>query len=155
MKKPNNENKEAVKVAIAILYREGKFLMQLRDDIPGIIYPGCWGFFGGHIEEGETPEVALKRELMEEIGYVPPQVFPFIIERENKVIRNIFHGELTVELKDLVLGEGWDFGLVSVEDIQAGSCYSDKAGMRRNLGTPHRKILLDFISREWGMGNGE
>lgn len=143
MKKANNE---LVNIAIAILYREGKFLMQLRDDIPGIIYPGCWGFFGGHIEEGETPEVALKRELEEEIGYVPPQVSPFIIEREGNVIRNIFQGELTVELKDLVLGEGWDLGLVSVEDIQEGSCYSEKAGMRRNLGLPHRKILLDFIN---------
>ena len=139
------QNSELVNIAIAILYREGKFLMQLRDDIPGIIYPGCWGFFGGHIEEGETPEVALKRELEEEIGYVPPQVSPFIIEREGNVIRNIFHGELTVELKDLVLGEGWDLGLVRVEDIQEGSCYSPKAGMRRNLGLPHRKILLDFI----------
>ena len=140
------QNKELVNIAIAILYREGKFLMQLRDDIPGIIYPGCWGFFGGHIEEGETPEVALKRELQEEIGYVPPQVSPFIIEREGNVIRNIFQGELTVELEDLVLGEGWDLGLVTVEDIQEGSCYSPKAGMRRNLGLPHRKILLDFIT---------
>ena len=141
------QNEETVRVAIAILYRDGKFLMQLRDDIPGIIYPGCWGFFGGHIEEGETPEVAVKRELLEEIGYVPPQISEFAVEREGKVIRYIFHGELTVELPDLVLGEGWDLGLVSFEDIQRGSCYSEKAGMRRNLGTPHRKILLDFIDR--------
>ncbi|MDY6805735.1 MAG: NUDIX hydrolase [Cyanobacteriota bacterium] len=141
------QNSELVNIAIAILYREGKFLMQLRDDIPGIIYPGCWGFFGGHMEEGETPEVAVKRELEEEIGYVPPQLSPFIIEREGNVIRNIFHGELTVELEDLVLGEGWDLGLVSVEDIQEGSCYSPKAGMRRKLGIPHRKILLNFINR--------
>lgn len=141
--KPNNE---LVSVACAILYREGKFLMQLRDDIPGIIYPGCWAFFGGHIEEGETPEVGLNRELEEEIGYVPPQVSPFLIKREGNLIRNIFHGELTVELEDLVLGEGWDLGLVSVEEIQEGSCYSPKAGMRRNLGIPHRKILLDFIN---------
>ncbi|NEP46851.1 MAG: NUDIX domain-containing protein [Okeania sp. SIO2H7] len=136
-----------VRVAIAILYRDGKFLMQLRDDIPGIIYPGCWGFFGGHIEEGETPEAAVKRELQEEIGYVPPQISEFAMEREGNVIRHVFHGELTVELKDLVLGEGWDLGLVSVEDIEAGSCYSEKAGMRRNLGTPHRKILLDFMGQ--------
>ncbi len=46
-------------VAMAILYREGKFLMQLRDDIPGILYPGLWGLFGGHLELDETPEVGL------------------------------------------------------------------------------------------------
>ena len=61
--------KNQVEVAIAILYRDGKFLLQLRDDIPGIAYPGCWALFGGHIEPGEIPEIALKRELQEEIGY--------------------------------------------------------------------------------------
>ncbi|NEQ86119.1 MAG: NUDIX domain-containing protein, partial [Moorea sp. SIO2I5] len=50
-----------VQVAIAILYRQGQFLMQLRDNIPGILYPGLWGLFGGHIEPGETPIEALKR----------------------------------------------------------------------------------------------
>lgn len=49
----------------------GRYLMQLRDDIPGILYPGCWGLFGGGIEPGETPEVAMRRELEEEIGFVP------------------------------------------------------------------------------------
>lgn len=34
-----------VQVAIAILYRPGQFLLQLRDDIPGILYPAHWGFF--------------------------------------------------------------------------------------------------------------
>jgi mutator protein MutT len=36
--------------------------------------PRCWGTFGGAIEKGETPERALKRELVEEIGFHGPFV---------------------------------------------------------------------------------
>lgn len=65
-------NQQIHHVAIAILYRDNKFLMQLRDNIPTIVYPGYWAFFGGHIEPGETPEVAVRREVLEEINYTLP-----------------------------------------------------------------------------------
>jgi 8-oxo-dGTP diphosphatase len=32
----------AVEVALAMLQREGRWLMQLRDEIPSIVAPGCW-----------------------------------------------------------------------------------------------------------------
>jgi 8-oxo-dGTP pyrophosphatase MutT (NUDIX family) len=36
--------------------------------------PGVFGMFGGVIEEGETPEVAVIREVQEELAYVPANV---------------------------------------------------------------------------------
>jgi 8-oxo-dGTP pyrophosphatase MutT (NUDIX family) len=56
-------------VAAIIMVGE-RYLLQLRDPIPGIFYPGHWGFFGGAIEPGETEEEALRRELDEELGLV-------------------------------------------------------------------------------------
>jgi len=137
-----------VHVAIAILYRDGKFLMQLRDNIPTIVYPGYWAFFGGHLEGDESPEIGLKRELLEEIGYDPPVVYEFRSYTDANVVRHVFHGELTVELSDLVLGEGWDMGLLTVEDIRRGECYSEKAGEIRPLGERHQRILLDFVESQ-------
>jgi ADP-ribose pyrophosphatase YjhB (NUDIX family) len=59
-------------VALAIVYQEDNFLLQLRDSMPTIAHPNCWGLFVGHIELGENPEKELKPELVEEINYKVP-----------------------------------------------------------------------------------
>ena len=138
--------KNQVEVAIAILYRDGKLLLQLRDDIPGIAYPGCWALFGGHIEAGEAPEIALRRELQEEIGYDIPSASKFGCYTDVAVIRHVFYAQLSVDVKDLVLKEGWDMALLTPDEIRVGSHFSEQAGMVRSLGNPHQRILLDFIN---------
>ena len=56
--------------AAALLFtRDGRYLMQRRDDLPSINFPDHWCCFGGAVEPGETAEAALRRELREEIGY--------------------------------------------------------------------------------------
>ncbi|CAD5910780.1 NUDIX hydrolase [Planktothrix tepida] len=137
-----------IQVSLAILYREGKFLFQLRDNIPGIIHPGVWGLFGGHLEGEETPELCLKRELIEEIGYQVSDLVLFKEYGDSLVNRFVFYAPLTVDLSQLVLNEGWDMGLLTTENIKAGECYSHKAGMVRLIGTPHQRILLDFITQK-------
>ena len=55
-------------VAAALLVTaDGRYLMQLRDDIPNIWYPGHWGLFGGAVDAGEDEIAALRRELREEL----------------------------------------------------------------------------------------
>jgi 8-oxo-dGTP diphosphatase len=66
--------------ACAILIdTHGRFLMQQRDDIPGILYPDKVGLFAGHREDGESFLECVVREVEEEIGYsVPAERFTFL-----------------------------------------------------------------------------
>tara|TARA_B100001094_G_scaffold333364_1_gene411115 strand:- start:6227 stop:6652 length:426 start_codon:yes stop_codon:yes gene_type:complete len=48
----------------------GRMLLNLRSK--DVSYPYTWSFWGGKIEKGEQPLDALRRELKEEMGFVPP-----------------------------------------------------------------------------------
>ena len=137
---------DRISVAMAIIHHEGKYLMQLRDDIPGILYPGVWGLFGGHLDPGEDPETGLKRELTEEINYHVEELTEFRCYGDSEVIRYMYSCPLLVPIKQLQLNEGWDLGLLTQTEIQSGYAYSDKAKQKRALGDIHRQIMLDFIS---------
>ncbi|MCJ7428885.1 MAG: NUDIX hydrolase [Candidatus Nanohaloarchaeota archaeon QJJ-5] len=49
----------------AIIRREDKIVLIRRGADP---YKGTWALPGGHVDAGETPKEALKRELREETG---------------------------------------------------------------------------------------
>jgi len=137
----------SISVSLAVLYVEDKFLIQLRDDIPGIVYPGHWGLFGGHIENNETPEEALKRELIEEIGYEVDCLTPWATYQDESRWRYVFSAPLKIPIEQIVLGEGWDYALVSVHSIIKGQHYSEVAGGVYPFVPSVRKILLDFLAK--------
>ncbi len=53
-------------VTAAIIRRRGKVLLAKRPS-PGLL-GGLWEFPGGKVEEGETLEMSLRREILEELG---------------------------------------------------------------------------------------
>lgn len=56
-----------------------RYLLQLRDTLPGVTFPGYWGLFGGGIDGEESPEEALRRELWEELRF-PLQAYRYLTE---------------------------------------------------------------------------
>lgn len=137
---------QLILVTMAIIHQDGKYLMQLRDNIPHIPYPGVWGLFGGHLDPGEEPEMALKRELMEEINYSVENLREFRSYGDSKYMRYLFSCPLTVALNQLELNEGEDFGLVTLKEIEQGYAFSHRRQELKPLGNIHRQIMLDFIA---------
>lgn len=87
-----------IEVVAAVLEKDGKFLIACRKK--GAHLEGKWEFPGGKIEKGETPEIALKRELQEEFG-IDCEIGNFVAESifdygKGKEIR--LAGFLTVHL---------------------------------------------------------
>ena len=63
--------------AAALLLCGGRYLMQLRDDKPGILLPDHWALFGGTVDDGEDAAAAMRRELIEELELRPRSIIPF------------------------------------------------------------------------------
>ncbi|HSE30658.1 MAG TPA: NUDIX domain-containing protein [Pyrinomonadaceae bacterium] len=98
-------------VSAILINPSGKVLLQQRDNNPSIRYPNHWALFGGSMEDGETADEAVVREVEEEIGF---QLQTFGLFREfiqNNKREFAFVGSITANLSELTLseGQGMDF----------------------------------------------
>jgi 8-oxo-dGTP pyrophosphatase MutT (NUDIX family) len=106
--------------AALIVTADARYLMQLRDDKPGIFFPGWWGCFGGAIEPGERPEEAMRRELAEELAWRPGSLerfttlgLDFSFAGHGLLPRHFFVAELEErEVAAMRLAEGQDMALI-------------------------------------------
>jgi 8-oxo-dGTP diphosphatase len=71
------QDRPIISVTAAILARDGKVLIAQRKSSDHLA--GKWEFPGGKIEEGESPEECLRRELHEEFG-VDTSIGEFLAE---------------------------------------------------------------------------
>jgi 8-oxo-dGTP diphosphatase len=101
-------------VMAIILDPEDRVLLHLRDDKPGIWYPGHWALFGGAIEDDEDATVALHREIDEELGLrlEAPQAFCRVFDRDgSKQVVTIYVAQQNLDVSSIRLNEGADIGL--------------------------------------------
>jgi mutator protein MutT len=111
--------------AAIIVSRDRRFLLQHRDAKLGIWFPDSWSLFGGSIEPGETPGQAVRRELIEEIGFAPREIryftqvaWDFARWGLGVKLRYIFEVAITAEESEgLVLQEGQAMRLFSADEI--------------------------------------
>jgi 8-oxo-dGTP pyrophosphatase MutT (NUDIX family) len=116
-------------VAAIITLDDGRYLMQLRDDKAGIFYPDHWGLFGGAVDPGESPEDALRRELMEELELTPDQLhyftrmdFDVACFGRGTVYRIYYEVPIAASvLPSLQLGEGRLMQALSLSEILLGN----------------------------------
>jgi ADP-ribose pyrophosphatase YjhB (NUDIX family) len=101
-------------------------LLQLRDHISPT-YPHHWGLFGGHIETGEEPEVAVWREMEEELQLMPQMASAWRLGQEfahpsgGRVY--IYYITTTATLDDLVLGEGEAMHYARIDELNPPQPY--------------------------------
>ncbi len=122
-----------LEVTLAMLERDGRWLLQLRDDIAGIVHPGCWGLFGGHLDPGESAEQALRRELLEEIAWPAGDLSFWFTDTNLQRHAHFFRAALTVPLAGLRLQEGQDMTLASTGELASGKVWSPALGEFRPL----------------------
>jgi 8-oxo-dGTP diphosphatase len=69
-----------IPISVAALVRDGRVLLVHRHRSRRW-YPDCWDLVGGHVESGEPPHQAVRRECLEELGVRihDPQPMPMAV----------------------------------------------------------------------------
>jgi 8-oxo-dGTP diphosphatase len=105
-----DENMKQI-AAIIMENDKGELLLYKRDNKPDIPFPGYWDLIGGHVENGETPEEALVREVKEELD-LDIKEFTFFRRYEclegdaYPNIKYIYSGRINLPVEEITLLEG-------------------------------------------------
>jgi 8-oxo-dGTP diphosphatase len=86
--------------------RSREVLLFLRDAKELIPHPNCWDVPGGHVEENESPEECIRREMHEEMGIDVGQPAPFRKYRLGDRTEHTFWKALEIDIGAVDLREG-------------------------------------------------
>ncbi|MFK7922282.1 MAG: NUDIX domain-containing protein [Bacteroidia bacterium] len=115
-------------------------LSYLRDNKDTIPYPHHWDMFGGYVEEGESVEEGLLRELQEELG-IELKEYTFFRKYEVRGFesadndKHVFYAPIHEELENLTLYEGERldyFKREMIPDVRFANI--------------HKQILMDYFA---------
>lgn len=113
-----------------------EILLLLRDNIPSIPYPNMWDIPGGHVEEGETPEQCIVREMKEEMDLDLKGFQPFCI----------------MELKDRTEYTFWkkanlDIDKIQLKEGQRLKWFTENEAINTELACGFNHIIEDFFKK--------
>ena len=105
-------------VHLHVFNSQGEVYLQKRPEWKDI-QPGKWDTaVGGHVDYGETPEEALRREVREELGitdFVPEQMGHYVFDsrRERELVyvnKTVYDGAVRPSAEELDGGRFWSLG---------------------------------------------
>ncbi|WP_432511555.1 NUDIX hydrolase [Kineococcus sp. SYSU DK001] len=122
---------------VIVLNPRGEVLLQLRDDVPGIPYPGRWCLPGGHLEDGEEPAAAAVRELREEMSLdLPPSCLHHVVTaRRHYGVEHTFWTPLDLDARRVPLTEGRAVRFHAIQRIRS-----------LDLGYEDDRVLEEFFA---------
>ena len=98
---------EELDIVSSVIYVDGRILLLHRPE-KAHSYPGKWSLVSGHVERGESPEEAARREIMEEtqisVSY-PDAEFPVFRVREGNKVYNVHSYLYKLKSADVKLNE--------------------------------------------------
>jgi len=104
---------------IILLNHNNEVLLLLRDDKPEIPFPNMWDIPGGKVEENETPENGIRREMNEELELMSLGVINlFKIITSEEITDYIFWKKIDLYPAEINLKEGQRIEYFNLEKIK-------------------------------------
>ena len=122
---------------VVLVDAAGRILLQLRDDIPAIPFPGMWALPGGMLEASETPLACIVREVEEELGARIPagEVVHLMSRTRSYGVEHTFTARLDVAAEDIRLTEGQRVAWFPVDEaVGMELAYEDRDVLREVAG---------------------
>ncbi len=146
------KRKEKKRIALLFIVIDNKVLLFKRSP-EETTNPGKYGMLGGHIEKGETPEEALRREVKEEAGVELGSFKKLKVYELEDVQLNVFYtNEFDTENVKLDKKEHTGkkfFSLEELDEMSPEECIDTNKGIARdyNKKAKEDKQLNETIER--------
>jgi len=122
--------------SIIFVNDQKQILLFLRDDKPSISYSNMWDVPGGHVEDGETPEQCIVREMKEEMDLTLEQFALFSVMEFTGRIEYTFWKMANLDIEGISLHEG-----------QQLKCFTEFEARNTELAYGFNEIIDDFFKK--------
>jgi 8-oxo-dGTP diphosphatase len=122
--------------SIIFVNDEKQVLLFLRDDRPDIPYPNMWDVPGGHVDDGETPEQCIVREMKEEMELNLENFQLFSVMEFTDRVEYTFWKKENLNIEKINLHEGQQIKWFTESEIK-----------NTKLAYGFNKIVDDFFKR--------
>ncbi|MDH3200081.1 MAG: (deoxy)nucleoside triphosphate pyrophosphohydrolase [Myxococcales bacterium] len=130
-----SSDRKSIRVVAALIARGGRYLITQRRETA--VLPLLWDFPGGRVEDGETDEAALAREVMERLGVRVDvgQLISFVNHPYENYAVDLYLYECKLQDDRLSCRAVKDYAWVTSEEMEKYSFTPvDEASMTKLLG---------------------